>query len=228
MTEIVVAKQNYVARYTGDVDPYKAFANEAGPMIQGTLLTCKKGLWEMGRDETPVPEGKLFLLIVPSMMRGMLKWMGGTVVDARIGLVKDNYLVPHRYTLGDLDEAAWEKGPDGVPRDPWTKSYLVQLIELSPPHGELTFSGGSYGARLTCQHICGVYSEQGPAQPDMYPVVTLGTKARATKSYGKILGPWFEVQGWATIEDVKSGRKAGTLRKVEAGLTRLIRGSMMR
>ena len=143
------------------------------------------------------------------MMRGLVKWQGGAIVDAKMGLVREGFMMPHRYSLGDLDEDQWEKGPDGEVRDPWTQSYLVQLIELSPPHGTLTFSGGSYGAKLACQDICKVYSEQGPAQPDIYPVVELGTKSRASKSYGKIVGPWFDVVGWATADDVKAGRKAG-------------------
>ena len=212
MTNDVTPKEtngNYVARYTDNVDPYAAFANEAGPMIVGQLLTCKKGVWGIGRDEDPVPEGARYLLLVPTMMRGMVKWMGGTVADAKMGFVKDNFLVPHRYSLGDLDEATWEKGPDGEPRDPWSKSYLVQLVELSPPHGDLTFSSGSYGARLACQEICRVYSEEGPAQPDVFPVLELTTKSRVTKSFGKIPGPWFTVHGWASLEDVKAGRKAG-------------------
>ena len=54
-----------------------------------------------------------------------------------------------------------------------------------------------------------MFSEQRPAQPDMYPVVELDTKSRATKSFGKIPGPWFTVQGWASLEDVKAGRKVG-------------------
>ena len=131
---------NYLAQYE-DADPYAAFANEAGSMIVGQLLTCKKGIWGIGRDEDKIPAGARYLLLVDTMMRGLVKWMGGAIVDAKMGFVKDNYLVPHRYSLGDLDEDQWEKGPDGEPRDPWSQSYLVQLVELSPPHGTLTFSG---------------------------------------------------------------------------------------
>ena len=116
-------------------------------------------------------------------------------------------MVPHRHTLGDLDESQWEKGPDGQ-RDPWAPCYRVLLIELAAPHGDLTFSGGSYGAKLACQAICQAYIAE-PHGTDTYPVVELSTKSRVSQAYGKIVGPWFEVKGWASIEDVKAGRKAG-------------------
>ena len=48
------------------------------------------------------------------MMRGWLKWAGGVVVAADMGLVGDNFLVKHRYALGDLEEEEWEKAPDGT------------------------------------------------------------------------------------------------------------------
>ena len=44
--------------------------------------------------------------------------------------------------------------------------------------------------------------------PDANPVVGLSTHTRPNKSYGPIKGPWFDVHGWATVEDVKAGRKA--------------------
>ena len=209
MNELVKSeKQDYAARYRSDnTDPIAQFANEGGPGIQGKLLTCKKGSWGIGTDGDPVPVGTLYLLIVPTMMRGMLKWQGGIVVDAVMGLVTDGFMVPHRHTLGDLDESQWEKGPDGQ-RDPWAPCYRVLLIELAAPHGDLTFSGGSYGAKLACQAICQAYIAE-PHGPDTYPVVELGTKSRVSQAYGKIVGPWFEVKGWATVEDVKTGRKSG-------------------
>jgi hypothetical protein len=37
--------------------------------------------------------------------------------------------------------------------------------------------------------------------------VELTTKTRKDKNYGNIVGPWFEVVGWATLEDVRAGRK---------------------
>ena len=207
MTQEVAKRDDYaVARY-GAANPYEAFANEGGPGIQGKLLTCRKGEWSIGADGADVPAGARHLMLIPSMMRGWLKWVNGVVVDAVMGYVKDNFIVPHRHSLGDLDESAWERDPAGNPRDPWSKCYRVLLIELSTPHGDVTFSGGSFGAQLALKEMCRVFSTNG--QTDTYPVVELGTKARVSKNYGRIVGPWFTVVGWATIDDMKAGRKAG-------------------
>jgi hypothetical protein len=127
MNEFATPNETYVARYQEQEDPYAAFANESGSMIVGKLLTCKKGAWTVGRDEDAVPAGTRMLALVPSLMRGMVKWVGGSIVDAKMGLVKDGFLVPHRYTLGDLDEDQWEKAPNGEPRDPWARSFVMQL-----------------------------------------------------------------------------------------------------
>ena len=140
MHDIVKKSDNYVSRH--EADPYAAFANESGPGIVGRLLTCKKGDWAIGQDSTPVPPEARFLFVVPETMRGWLKWRDGRVVASDMGLVRDNFLVKHRYALDDLEESEWEKGPDG-PRDPWSRSYRALLIECSPPHGDVTLSGSA-------------------------------------------------------------------------------------
>src|SRR6476660_3566695 len=147
-----VAKQtnpSYVARYSANAeDPYAAFAGEGGPGIQGKLLTCSKGDWGIGQDKTPVKAGAEFLFIVPEMMRGWLKWVDHAVAEADMGYVRDNFLVKHRMALGDDDEDQWEKNPDGTPRDPWSRSYRALLIEMAAPHGDVTYSGSSFGTSL--------------------------------------------------------------------------------
>ena len=209
MNEIITKPDNYAARYEA-TDPYAQFANEGGPGIQGKLLTCKKGVWGIGQDCTPPPLGARYLFITDSMMRGWLKWAGGVVVAADMGLVADNFLVKHRYALGDLEEEEgnWETAPDGKPRDPWSKTFRALLIELSPPHGELTFSGGSYGTELGLKALSGVYAAERSQHPGTYPVVELATAPWTSKRYGKQIRPDFPVVGWATVEDVKAGRKA--------------------
>ena len=89
----------------------RQFANEGGPGIQGKLLTCKKGVWGIGQDGTPPPAGARYLFITDTMMRGWLKWAGGVVVAADMGLVCDNFLVKHRNALGDLEEERLGEGP---------------------------------------------------------------------------------------------------------------------
>ena len=206
-TEITTRDDTYAARYEA-ADPYAQFANEGGPGIQGKLLTCKKGVWGIGQDCTPPPVGARYLFIADTMMRGWLKWVGGVIVAADMGLVVDNFRVKHRDALGDLEEEEWEKTPDAKPRDPWSKAYRALLIELSPPHGELTFSGSSYGTELGLKELSGMYAAARSQHPDTYPVVELATAPWTSKHYGKQVRPDFPIVGWATVEDVKAGRKA--------------------
>ena len=74
------------------------------------------------KTDTAPPEGARYLFITDTMMRGWLKWVGGVIVAADMGLVVDNFRVKHRDALGDLEESEWEKNPDGTPRDPWAQS----------------------------------------------------------------------------------------------------------
>ena len=82
------------------------------------------------------------------------------------------------------------------------------LIELSPPHGDLTFSGSSYGTELGLKELSGAYAAARSQHPGAYPVVELATAPWTSKHYGKQVRPDFPIVGWATVEDVKAGRKA--------------------
>jgi hypothetical protein len=139
--------------------------------------------------------------------RGWVKWQGQKIVDARIKPIKDAEMLPHRLTLGDNDEELWEKGPDGQPRDPWAHDYRLVLVEMTAPHGEFTFCGSSYGARIAMQELCNGYSLDAVRYTDAWPVVSLGVNARKTTRYGVIKGPRFVIEGWAHLADVKAGKK---------------------
>ena len=120
--------------------------------------------------------------IVPETMRGWMKWRDSRVVASDMGLVRDNFLVKHRYALDDLEESTWETNPDGTLRDPWAKTYRALLIECSPPHGDVTFSGSSYGLELALKEICRVYSAENELHPDAYPVVGLRPRHGQTRT----------------------------------------------
>ena len=55
-----------------------------------------------------------------------------------------------------------------------------------------------------------MYSAEAALHPDAFPVVGLSTRTRPNKNWGPIKGPWFDVHGWATVADVKAGRKVLT------------------
>jgi hypothetical protein len=197
----------YLARY-GTTDPYLAYSEEGGPGIIGQRLGFAKGDWSLGADKTPVPHGARFLMLVPTASRGWVKWSEVGIFAADVGLIKDGFLMKHRYALGDMDESQWRVDPAGNPLDPWSQYVSVQLVELSPPHGDVTFTSQSWGGSLALKDMCRVYAIDAAQHPDAFPVVSLAVRSRPHKAYGQIKGPWFLVQGWASVDDVKAGRKA--------------------
>jgi hypothetical protein len=209
MSNELATKQNndtYLARYQTAGDGFSSFASEGGPGIIGTMMRCSKGDWSVGQDKDPLPAGT-YVVVMDSMSRGWVKWVGNQIVDARVHAVTENLPVPHRYMLNDLDETTWEKNPDGTPRDPWVRDYRVVLIQTSAPHGTFTFIGASNGARVAMQDLCRAYSLDRHRFPDAMPVVSLSVTSRQSKSYGVIKGPKFTVEGWANVDDVKAGKK---------------------
>ena len=98
--------------------------------------------------------------------------------------------------------------PDGTARDPWSKSYRALLIELSPPHGDVTFSGSSYGPELALKALSGAYAAERSQHPGAYPVVELATAPWTSKLTVSDQGLAFPIVGWATVEDIKAGRKS--------------------
>jgi hypothetical protein len=200
----------YVARY--DVDPYPSFANESGPGIIGKRLSCIKGEWVCGPDKTPVAVGTQYLAIVPTALRGHIRFGANGIDAADVGLVKDNFLMKHRQALGDTDETLWATDPAGNRKDPWAKYFAVQLIEVSAPHSDVTFTSNAWGGQVALQDLCGVYGRERGNYPEQFPVVALAVKPRQTK-HGKVPGPWFDFKGWATVEDIRNGRKAAAAPK---------------
>ena len=199
--------ETYLQRYDAGTTPIAQFATEGGPGIQGKLSLARRGAGASAKT-APRPRRRALPLHCRQHDARMAQVGGRRRRRRRYGLVADNFLVKHRLALGDLEERNWETVPTGVPRDPWSKAYRALLIELSPPHGDVTFSGTSYGTELASRRSAGAYAAERSQHPGAYPVVELATAPWTSKHYGKQIRPDFPVVGWATVEDVRAGRKA--------------------
>ena len=68
-----------------------------------------------------------FAVLADQTMIGWVKFNGeGELPDREMGLLYDNFVMPTRESLGDLDQSKWDIGLSNEPQDPWQHQvYLV-------------------------------------------------------------------------------------------------------
>jgi hypothetical protein len=163
-------------------------ANER--VIKGTLLKFADGRWTKGKEGTPVEDGTR--LVAVSTAAACVKWVNSKPVEYRMR--QPGSRLPDREELGDLDEAAWETGPDGEPRDPWQSTRFVYLVD--PMTAEAyTFSTSAFGGRTAVSDLADQIQRMRFARPGAVPVVELRAAPMLTK-FGRKSKPWFKVVGW--------------------------------
>jgi len=163
-------------------------ANER--VIKGILLKFADWKWTKGKEGTPVEDGTQ--LVALSTTAAWVKWEGGKPVEYRMR--EPGHRLPDREELGDLDEANWEAGPDGEPRDPWQSTRFVHLVD--PMTAEAyTFSTSSFGGRAAVSDLADQIQRMRFANPGAVPVVELHAAPMLTK-FGRKSRPWFKVVGW--------------------------------
>jgi hypothetical protein len=188
---------NTVAKYTNSRDGYANFGAEG----RHTIMRCSKGDWTVGFSRDPAPDGP-FVAIMETAARGWVRWQNKRIVDYKINLVSENLPMPHRDSLGDLDETRWEPGFDGAQRDPWQLEFSIVLVDVNAPHEEYIFKGGSRGAKIALQSLCKTYAAERYLHEGQLPVVSLGINTRRDPQYGLIKEPAFKIERWASIEEV--------------------------
>ena len=151
----VEQKAAYVARYdTKPADRFAAFANEGGPGIKGKLLTCSKGDWSVGADKDTGGERHR-----SSSSSCQTRCEAGSALARRC-----RHRRRHGSTWATTSNSStapllattrgrWEK-TDDTPRDPWMRTYRALLIEMTAPHGDITYTGSSCGAQIALKEIC--------------------------------------------------------------------------
>jgi hypothetical protein len=96
------------------------FAEEDGGGPGGPLLKFKKDEhFILGADK--VPEGTEFVAFPQEVRKGWSKYHDKHLVAETTGKPVDDFVVPERDELGDLDKAKWPKNDAGQPTDPWVK-----------------------------------------------------------------------------------------------------------
>jgi hypothetical protein len=78
----------------------------------------------------------------------------------------------------------------------------------------LLWTGSSWGAKEGLQDLIKSYLSQRHLHEGCHPVIELASFNKPSKQYGTVKQPRFPIVGWATLEDVKAGRKSTTVEKI--------------
>jgi hypothetical protein len=126
-------------------------------------------------------------LIVLGVSAQWILWKGKEVLDRQ-----DSNL--RREDLGHSDEAEWEPGLDGKPKDPWAYTPRVELLDPKTLD-EYRFETSNKGGRACVDELVNKVNKVRTLHPGATPIVTLTTKIMKTK-YGPRPRPSFKIVGW--------------------------------
>src|SRR5262249_10426666 len=171
----------------------RAVANIAKAANEGSnarFLKFKKTKFLCGDDQIPL--GREYIADATDWRRGWMKFRDGEVADQRIGRIADGFKAPERDELGDLDQAQWETGSDGKPRDPWVLQDLLPLEDAETGERYI-FVTSSFGGRIAGEALCKRWARNANKG---LPTVKLATAEFTTKAYGAITRPDFPIVGW--------------------------------
>jgi hypothetical protein len=180
-----------------NVQKYVDAISPAG--IAGRLIKFgKEGVFVFADDGEPVPETAEFLALVDEVLVGWIKFFrDDDTPPARVmGLLYNNFVMPPRSALGDLDESQWEPGLSGQPEDPWKHQVLLPLQNTETK--ELyTFGTTSLTGRRACGNLMKHFDRMQRTNPDEVPVVRLKAGGFNHKKFSWVAVPVFAIVGRA-------------------------------
>jgi hypothetical protein len=156
----------------------------------GKLLKFTKGRFYIGDDE--IPQGREYIAHTNQWIRGWVKFVDGKPTEKRIGRAIDDFKMPNREELGDLDQSKWERDPSGNPQDPWSRQSYLPLEDAEI--GEIViFVTGSHGGRGAIGSLCDAAAQNHQRGQ---PRIRLGVTSYKHRTYGRIEVPHFTIVGW--------------------------------
>jgi hypothetical protein len=167
-----------------------AATENAERVVRGTLLKFSDWRWTKGTEGTDVEEGTTLAAL--NTVAAWVKWSAGKPVEYRMR--KPGERLPDRDELGDLDESAWDWGPDGNPKDPWQNTRFVYFVDPTTAEA-YTFSTSSWGGRQAVNDLAEQIQRMRFGKPGASPLVELHAAPMTTK-FGKKSKPFFKVVDW--------------------------------
>jgi hypothetical protein len=181
--------------------PLEHYLDEVAPTsFSGRLVRFNKdGRFAVADTGDPIDENTDFIALCDEVLVGWIKFNGENAPPDRIqGLLFDGFVMPPRDTLGDEDQAQWEKGLSGQPQDPWQHQMSVVLQEAASLE-IFTFTTTSTTGRRAVGNLLRHYERLRRADPGLYPIVRLksGGFQHKDSRVGWVATPSFVVVGKA-------------------------------
>jgi hypothetical protein len=188
---------------TNGLDGFVKYAAGSDGDYAGDLLRLngKSGKITYGSQETELPEGTKFAVLLGQAKVGFIRWSGGQrEQQAWIRLSNSTADIDElRASLGDNDPDKWgEVRPSGLPKDPFSESVLVPMIEMKT--GKLmSFASSSISNVNAIKRLirnCLLMVARNPATTAGHvPVVELRVR-NFRMNVGVIYFAAFEVEDW--------------------------------
>ena len=174
------------------------------------ILRCEKGDWYLGKDKDEIVVGTRFALDMMSAEWGWLLWRNKKVEDRRMTLVASGQQPAPRADLGHTDSALWDRGDDGQPVDPWSKTIELPAREISGERREVTISGSSKGWEGCCKQLFKAFGEQMRANPGKHPVIELANGKYNHPKWGIVKVPVLNIVEWKSDAELAAGDTPAT------------------
>jgi hypothetical protein len=165
----------------------------------GKLLRFVRGEYFAGKDDDDeVPLGTELTVAIDTWEIGWEKWVGGHLIDRKMGFVFDGYSRPARDELGDMDQSTWPKDEKtGKPADPWQRvDRIIMYAKKGDEDGLYTFSARSYGGIGALNKLMQKAGKLMREHPNEYPIVSLEADDYRHATFGKVDVPSFRIVGW--------------------------------
>jgi hypothetical protein len=163
-------------------------ANKAG--ARDAFLKFNKGKYFCEDEEVPI--GTEYTASMGDVAYGWTKFVGGEAVEQNIGRIAEGFVAQSRESLGDTDEAQWEKDSQGKPKDPYALQWYVPLMDEATGEG-VVFVSGSKGGQRTIGNLLRTY---GRNMHKGNPVIALAVRSYKHPEYGRIESPELKIAGW--------------------------------
>jgi len=183
---------NDVAVKQTAADIFEAFAKEHVPANFGKVVRFNKGDWFIAGEK--VRECTLFIAQVPEAQIVCTKWVNSNPAERHVAYVRDGAHFPKRDTLGDMDQAKWERH-NGAPKDPWSMEMVLPLIRVEDD--ELCcFFTSSKGGKSAIAELADQYAKRIRTGAFGLPIIDLQGTDYDHTIYGKTLKPVLMVESW--------------------------------